>query len=174
MIKQFLIDPMHCVDLGVTTRLLVLWKEGPLPHRLSAWQLGIISNFHEAIWHNIPADFNRKPRGLDELKHWKAFRTFLLYIRPVILKYVLDKEKNIHLLSLSIGMCIFYSKNLMEHCSCADELLTYFFEKGSSLYSRVFFSCNVHLADVANYNGSLDYCSAYKFENNMSRIESLV
>lgn len=180
MIKQFPIDPMHCVDLGVTKRLLVLWKEGPLPHRLSAGQLCIISNFHQAIRQNIPADFNRKPRGLDELKHWKAteFRTFLLYTGPVILKYVLDKEKYIHFLSLSIGICILYSENLMEHRSYADELLTYFVEKSISLYSRGFMSYNVHcllhLTDVANHNGSLDYCSAYKFENNMSRIKRFV
>lgn len=171
---------MHCVDLGVTKRLLVLWKEGPLPHRLSAGQLCIISNFHQAIRQNIPADFNRKPRGFDELKHWKAteFRTFLLYTGPVILKYVLDKEKYIHFLSLSIGICILYSENLMEHRSYADELLTYFVEKGTSLYSRGFMSYNVHcllhLTDVANHNGSLDYCSAYKFENNMSRIKRFV
>lgn len=180
MIRQFPIDPMHCVDLGVTKRMLMLWKEGPLAHRLSAGHLSTITYFHQAVRHHIPPEFNRKPRGLDELKHWKAteFRTFLLYTGPVILKYVLDKEKYIHFLSLSIGMRILYSENLMEHRDYADELLTYFVEKGSSLYSMSFISYNVHcllhLTDVANYNRSLHYCSAYKFENNMGQIKRFI
>ncbi|RXN19315.1 transposase domain-containing protein [Labeo rohita] len=132
MIRQFPVDPMHCVDLGVTKRMLMLWKEGPLAHRLSAVHLSIMTYFHQAVRQHIPPEFSRKPRGLDELKHWKAteFRTFLLYTGPVILKYVLDKEKYIHFLSLSIGMRILYSENLMEHRDYADELLTYFGEKG--------------------------------------------
>ncbi len=36
MINQFPIDPMHCVDLGVTKKLMLQWKEGILNYRLSA------------------------------------------------------------------------------------------------------------------------------------------
>ncbi|ROL43189.1 hypothetical protein DPX16_18592 [Anabarilius grahami] len=75
-------------------------------------------------------------------------------------------------------MRILYSENLMEHRDYADELLTYFVEKGSSLYSMSFISYNVHcllhLTDVANYNRSLHYCSAYKFENNMGQIKRFI
>ncbi|XP_048033660.1 uncharacterized protein LOC125259781 [Megalobrama amblycephala] len=64
MIRQFPIDPMHCVDLGVTKRMLMLWKEGPLAHRLSAGHLSTITYFHQAVRHHIPPEFNRKRLGL--------------------------------------------------------------------------------------------------------------
>ena len=77
MIQQFPIDPMHCIDLGATKRLLLLWKEGLIPYRLSQRQIAIINNFNESIRRFFPSVFNRKPRKLDALKLWKAteFRT---------------------------------------------------------------------------------------------------
>ena len=180
MVMQFPIDPMHCIDLGVSKRLLVLWKEGPLPHRLSAGKIKIISDFHQAIRHYIPADFNRKPRGLDELKMWKAtgFSTFLLYTGPVILKYVLGHEEYIHFLSLSVGICIISNDKLPHLKPYAEELLSYFVNKSCNLYSRKFVSYNVHcllhLTACAAYNGTLNECSAYKFENYMTRIKRCI
>ena len=180
MVKQFPIDPMHCVDLGVTKRLLVLWREGPLPHRLSAGKISIISQFHQAIRQYIPLDFNRKPRGLDELRMWKAteFRLFLMYTGPIIMKNVLDEKKYEHFLSLSIGICILFNENLSDHRRYGAELLKYFVEQAVTLYSRNFISYNVHcllhLLDTATYNKTLNDCSAYKFENNMTQLKRCV
>jgi len=72
MIKQFPLDVMHCVDLGVTKRLLLMWKEGPKLFRLTASQQNRISDMNESIRNYFPSSFNRKPRRLDELKMWKA------------------------------------------------------------------------------------------------------
>ena len=97
MIKQFPIDAMHCIDLGVTKRLILLWKEGTLVHRLSSGKIKLLGDYHCSLKPFLPSEFNRKPRSLEELKPWKAteFRTFLMYSGPVILKGILTKEKSI-------------------------------------------------------------------------------
>ena len=181
MIKQFPVDPMHCVDLGVTKRLLILWKEGPLPHRLSAGVLGIISSYLECLRPFIPAVFNRKPRRLDDLKFWKAteFRTFLMYTGPVVLKFVLSREQYENFNDLSVAIRILYNETLVNmHHSFANELLQCFVEKAQEMYSEKFVSYNVHcllhIADHALHFKCLENCSAYKFENNMSTIKQLV
>lgn len=181
MIKQFPIDPMHCVDLGVTKRIMLLWKEGLRQYRLSQRQISIISDFNEAISSYFPSAFQRKPRRLDELKMWKAteFRMFLLYIGPVILKWVLEKDEYELFLCLSISVSILLNESLMEeHCAYADELLNYFVQKAKVRYSERFCAYNVHsllhLADCAKIGGSLMECAAYKFENNMSAIKRSV
>ncbi len=182
MIWQFPLDPMHCVDLGVTKRLLVkVWKEGSRSSRLSQGQLARISNFNVAISSFFPTQFNRKPRALDEVKLWKAteFRTFLLYVGPVVLKTILDKSEYELFLSLSIGVAILYNRSLMDqHSAYANDLLNYFVSNANSRYGENFCSYNVHcllhLVDVANKAGTLLNCTAYKFENNMGTMKRSV
>ena len=115
MIFDFPLDPMHCVDLGVTKRLMITWKLGPLPIRLSANHISLIGSSLVALKRFIPNVFNRKPRSLEELKLWKAseFRTFLLYTGPIVLKAVLNPEQYLHFMSLSVAMRILYSKELI-------------------------------------------------------------
>ena len=43
-ISQFPLDYMHLICLGVMKRLLLCWKEGSRPHKLSAGQITLISN----------------------------------------------------------------------------------------------------------------------------------
>ena len=181
MIRQFPIDPMHCIDLGVIKRLLILWKEGPIPLRLSAGQIALISSYNHSLREFIPCDFNRKPRSLAELKMWKAteFRLFLLYIGPIVLKYVLPKEKYVHFLCLSVAVRILYCKKyLSSRKSYAHELLKSFVDGAKILYTEKFVTYNVHclthMADIAEMYGSLQNCTAYPFENNMSKIKRII
>lgn len=182
MIKQFPIDPMHCVDLGVTKRLLLLWKEGLLPYRLSQKQISQISEFNIAFSTYLPSSvFNRKPRKMDELRLWKAteFRTFLLYVGPVVLKWILPPDEYVLFLSLSVAMRILYNEVLLQsHCQYADELLNYFVSNACARYSKRFSAYNVHcllhLSQVAQNCGSLINCTAYKYENNMNTIKRSV
>lgn len=181
MVKDFPIDPMHCIDLGVTKKLIMQWKEGPLEHRLSAGQLNVISNYNCALRQFMPSNFNRKPRGLQEIKMWKAteFRTFLMYTGPVILKYNLSHEMYKHFMSLSIAVCFLYSEKLVsKHKAYAHSLLEYFVEEAKKKYGERFISYNVHcllhLAEFAEQYECLQTFSAYKFENNMSSIKKSV
>ncbi|XP_066930026.1 uncharacterized protein [Clytia hemisphaerica] len=43
-ISKFALDYMHLICLGVLKRLVLCWKEGSRPHKLSAGQLALISN----------------------------------------------------------------------------------------------------------------------------------
>ena len=67
---------MHLICLGVMKRMLLFLKEGPRICRISAAQ--------------ISSDFARQPRGLHEVKRWKAteFRQFVFYTGMIALKNV--------------------------------------------------------------------------------------
>jgi len=96
------LDYMHLICLGVVKKLLFIWKTGPLKNRLSAFQIQRISNRLINLKGTTPKEFMRKPRGIDELKFWKAteFRQFLLYTGPVVLKSLLPENMYIHFLML--------------------------------------------------------------------------
>lgn len=88
MVTSFPIDYIHAVCLGVMRKLLNTWVSGRVQPR---FQCRVINELSQKILFSkefIPVEFNRKPRNLNELARWKAkeFRTFLLYIGPVILK----------------------------------------------------------------------------------------
>ena len=147
MIKQFPLDVMHSVDLGVTKRLLLLWREGPKQFRLTIAQQKRISDMHEAIQNHFPPSFNRKPRRLDELKMWKAteFRTFLLYVGPVVLKEVIDDTVYRLFLSLTVAISILSNPRLVQQYSgYADQLTQYFVSGVIQKYEEKFCSYNVH------------------------------
>ena len=181
MILNFPIDPMHCVDLGVTRRLLLLWKEGPVPLKLSAGQIAIISGYNQALAQFIPREFNRKPRRLDDLRMWKAteYHLFLKYIGPLVLKYVLPTEKYVHFLCLHVAIRILYStKYVSTMKKHAHALLKTFVDGMKTLYTERCITYNVHclqhMAQIAEVYGSLDQCTAYPFENNMAKIKRIV
>ena len=71
-VTQFPPDYMHLVCLGVMKRLLLFWKEGPRQYRLSAAQLAVVSEKLKEYKGKMPSQFARQPRGLDEVKSWKA------------------------------------------------------------------------------------------------------
>ena len=140
MVKQFPVDPMHCVDLGVTKKLMLLWKEGPRQTRLSAGQLNILSVNLCSIKPFMPPEFNRKPRGLQELKLWKAteFRTFLMYTGPVVLKNILPSEMYKNFMCLSVAICILYNSSLVDkHVSFANDLLKHFIHQARYIYMAI-------------------------------------
>lgn len=147
MIQTFPIDPMHAIDLGVVKRLLLLWKEGPRETRLSAGQMSVISAYLHSVRPFMPPFFNRKPRGLDEVKMWKAteFQTFLMYIGPIVLKGILPTKMYTHFMCLSVSVCILYNSKLVElHQDYAHRLLLHFIEESKLLYGKRFVSYNVH------------------------------
>ena len=69
-IKQFPLDYMHLVCLGVTKRILLFMKEGPFQSaaRLSQNQVKDVSFKLERLTGTLPSEFARQPRSLEELK----------------------------------------------------------------------------------------------------------
>ena len=146
MAEAFPIDPMHSVDLGVTKRLLLLWKEGPLGTRLSNGQKLLLSSQLKALAPFMPSIFNRKPRGLEELKMWKAteFRTFLLYLGPLLLQPILSAELYNNFMCLSVAYNILHRSSTLGHARYAAELLQNFVQNSQILYGDYFMTYNTH------------------------------
>jgi hypothetical protein len=182
MIKQFPIDYMHQVCLGVTKKLILMWMRGKRRNtKLSAGQVEQISLNMLSLKRFIPQEFARKPRSLSEVDRWKAteFRQFLLYTGQFALKDILPDPLYQHFMCLSVSINILVSENLSErHKDYAGQLLKYFVEQCKDLYGDEFLVYNVHSLihlkdDVEEYQ-SLDNCAAWVFENYMQQLKKKV
>lgn len=179
-VTDVVLDYMHLCCLGVMRKLLQSWCKGPLtPYKLSSGLVLKLSSRLIEMRNFIPSEFNRKSRSLDELDTWKAteFRTFLLYLGPLVLIDVLDQAKYNNFLKFSIAVRILLSNNRSWY-AYAEQLLSQFFEEIGKLYSEKFWVYNVHsllhLVDDAKRFGSLDGVSAFKFENYMQTLKRMV
>ena len=183
-IKQFPLDYMHLVCLGVTKRLLLTWKIGPRHLKLSPTQLKRISDQLEALKGKMPSEFARQPRGLEQLKRWKAteYRQFLLYTGIVVLKEVLTPEAYKHFICFSLSIGVMLEENCdvrNEFLGYAKDLLSYFVSSCSQFYGNIFTVYNVHSLihlweDSHNFNTSLDNLSSFPFENYLQVVKKFV
>ena len=89
---------MYLVCLGVTKRLLLLLKEGLRCCRISPSQINQVSERLECYKRQFLSEMTRQPRGLSEIKRWKAteFRKFLLYSGIVVLKGIVTDQFYYH------------------------------------------------------------------------------
>lgn len=113
VVSDFSLDYMHLVCLGVVRKLILMWIKGPVSSRYPSWKIKEISMQLENIKVNIPCEFARKTRKLDEVNRWKAteFRLFLLYVGTIVTKNVLTIEHWKHLFGLNIAMILLLSPN---------------------------------------------------------------
>lgn len=93
-------------------KLLLTWTAGKKPFKLARRDLNLISTRLLTVKNFISTDFNRKCRSLTDLKHWKAteFRMFVLYVGPVVLWKILDKDRYQHFLLLHAAIYILVSE----------------------------------------------------------------
>lgn len=181
IINIFSLDYMHLICLGVTKKLINLWLKGPLKTRLNSAKSKLLSNNLIYLKNVIPIDFHRKPRGVDELPRWKAteFRTFLLYLGPVVLKNIINEKCYLNFMCLHVSIFILLKSNISNSLvKFSKNLLHYFISNFISIYGREWVSHNVHalqhLNDDYSRFGSLDNCSAFPFENHMKVLKKYV
>lgn len=181
MVTQFPLDYMHLVCLGVMKALLTTWLDRRKIPTLSAETVHKLSDalITSARW--IPKEFNRKPRGLQELHRWKAteFRTFLLYLGPILLQPILPKKYIIHFNVLSCAMRILCDpRDCYVNNNYAKELLVYFVQQFKILYEEQYVTSNVHnsihLNEAVKTFGPLDGFSAFDFESYMQTLKHLL
>ena len=182
-VTGFVLDYMHLVLLGVVKRCLKFLISGPLQYRLSSFQVKAVSSRLEGAMGNLPSEFVRQPRGLNEFARYKAteFRTFLLYTGLFALKDIVKKDVYEHFLCLSVAVRILLQARDMKSdmISYAKSLLKYYVSSAPSIYGKTFTSYNVHslihLADdVVNHNVDLNEISAFPFENYMQVLKKFV
>lgn len=174
MIKQFPVDYMHAVLLGVTRKLIAVWM-GRKKFRKSVLSFSQWANVSEHIvsfekyW---PSDFNRKPRSLADLDRWKAteLRHFLLYYGIIITKLYLPKAEYENFCLLFVGITVLIREDLCSRLvDYAKEVLQIWANSTKQVYGKAImtsnFHCLTHLADNAKDFGVLDNFSAFPYEN---------
>ena len=176
-INQFPLDYMHSILLGVLKRMLTFLIKGPKICRLSSHHISKISERLNNLNGNMPSEFNRQPRGLDELCYWKSteYRQFLLYHGPVVLKGIVPDNVYQHFLALHISMSILLKEGIessIQYITYAKELLTWFVSNSVIVFGESFCVYNVHCLlhiadDVTYFSSSLNEICAFKFENFM-------
>ena len=179
MHSQFPRDPMHLVYLGATRRILLYWLKGSNKNvKLTAHQISAISNALQNFTNCLPREFVRKCRTLSHLDRWKAteFRTFLLYLSPVILKDILDEKVYHHYLLFCIGIRILSSFSI--EIGIAEKFIFEFVDFAPKLYGQQFSVYNIHslihLADDCKIHGPLENFSAFDFENELQKIKKCI
>lgn len=147
LIKDFPLDAMHLIYLGVVRKLIDMWCYCKPPSKLSARQIENISISLVALKHNITCNFNKKPRTLHKYKRWKAteLRQILLYTAPLSLKAVLSEDMYLNFIYLHVAVTILSnSKLLCNYIDYAEQLLKYFVETFITLYGKHNVFHNVH------------------------------
>ena len=105
IICDFPLDYLHQVCLSAMKKLLLTWNRGPRAMcRISATQNEQVSANLINICKDIPREFTRKPRGLDEVEQWKRteFRQFLLYTGTFVVKGILPQHNYDYFMALSV------------------------------------------------------------------------
>lgn len=179
MISQIPIDYMHLCCLGVMKKLLLLWKEGPLPHKVRPKICKKISKRLDMLKSFIPSEFVRKTRSLDIIRNWKAteFRTFMLYVGPVVLHDLIDKPRFEHFILFHSAMYVLVSQAAYKSdwISCASNMINKFTRDFAQLYSKDCMIYNVHMLNHlyldSVVHGPLDRISAFPFENHMQQLK---
>lgn len=148
--------------------------------KLSGRQIEELSNRLIACNLTRPSEFHRKIRNLKSLKFWKGteYRTFLLYIGPVLLKDFLSKDVYEHFLILFCAVVILSCNYFSKYIPLADQLLKDYIVHYIRIYGIDSISSNVHnlchvVKDVQMF-GSLSDISAYPFEIFLGKIKNLI
>ena len=183
MVGDFPRDYMHLLCLGITRKLLYLWKYGPMNIRLSPTQLTMISQRLEVFFNEMSTNFARRPRSLKFIKQWKATecRQFLMYTDPVVLKDIVNTEMYENFITLHIAARLLTDSetvSIASNVDLAEDLLKSFVESFTAIYGERYTSHNVHnllhvCTDVRKF-GKLDNYSAFSFESFIYFIKKLL
>jgi len=183
LVTQFPLDVMHLVYLGVMRRLIMCWLRGLIETncRLPGQSVRMISDRLLGVQRYMCCEFVRRPRALSEIDRWKAteFRTFLLYLGPIVLKGILSKQHYKHFMLLHVAMyCLTSSRLCSSHIDYAQMLLSKFVQEAPELYGPEFVVYNVHslihICDDARLYGHLNTVNAFVYESHLKQVKKCV
>jgi len=178
-ISQVRLDPTNLIDIGIFKRFLeFIFTRASVQNRSSS--ATIFAEFLEVFYKFIPCEFTRK-KLFKRFGKWKSkeYRLLLLYLCPVILKFLLREEVYKLYLLLYVAILIMNSDVLIEdHLSDANRFLIGFVKESANIFGREFVVYNVHSAlhlasDVARF-GKLKNFWAYPFEDCLGGLKKLV
>lgn len=127
-----------------------------------------------------PTEIHRTIRRLNYIKLWKGseYRTFLLYLGPVILKKFVDQDIYQHFLILMCAVRIVSSFKYKKYMNVAEILFKDYIRCYINLYGRGSITSNVHnlchiVNDVKKF-GPLPIISTYPFENILGHMKHML
>ena len=116
MVSQFVLDPLHLLDLGVTKRFFryILFK-GKTGVRLSAAKVDKLPERLEIMANCLPSEFSRKARSFKFFRKFKAkeLRMLLLYIGPLLLRRILPENLYKTFMLLHVAAVILRNEELL-------------------------------------------------------------
>uniref|UniRef100_A0A1B0CQG4 Transposase domain-containing protein n=2 Tax=Lutzomyia longipalpis TaxID=7200 RepID=A0A1B0CQG4_LUTLO len=183
MVSDFVLDPMHIIDLGVVRRILkYIFRNECSGFKLTDERMEVISSFYTALKPFIPSDFVRKPRSFtQELTHFKAteYRLFGCYTGLLVFRKYLPWDYYVHFLHLYTAIRLLSAENPPQgHISVAEKLLQTFVDQYHQFYGANSVHFNVHallhISDCVRLFGNFSCFSAFKFENALQHIKKLI
>lgn len=175
MISMFVPDSMHSVYLGVTKRFIKYW----IKSLFRPSQLNSVSEFIVNHGKELPCEFKRRMRNLEDIDYWKAkeLRCFLLYVFP-LLKNFFPSDIFKHFMLLSFSIYVLSLQNPQPYVEVAEYCLNQFVLKCSSVYNEGLLVYNVHillhLTTFVKSHGPLDTWSCFRFENYLYQLKRRV
>lgn len=170
-VRGFVVDNLHCVDLGVSRQLGHLWFDSS--NHQQAWYLGRHIPEIDARLQGImpPHEITRIPRSVTQRAFWKGseWHWWLLLYCPIILHGLLPSRYFRHILLLVHGVFLL-TKSSISHSEInrAQASLCKFVKDFQLLYGEAHMSYNVHqlnhLTQTVIDWGPLSAYSTYVFE----------
>ena len=171
LVSGFVVDNLHCVDLGVARQLGHLWFDTP-NHR-QPWYIGnkipVIDDRLNLV--HPPSEVTRIQRSLNQRAFWKGseWHWWLLLYAPVVLRGILSQPFYGHLLLLVEAVFLLTNFSISyEDINEADACLSEYVCQFEVLYGKQHMSYNVHqllhMTKTVTDWGPLSCYSAYIFE----------
>lgn len=120
MIDDFIIaDELHLLHLGLMKKCILMWKDGRNNYALR-WTDTEVTKLNEmikSINNDMPIEIHRSIRNINYFKFWKGteYRTFLLYIGPVVSKHVLNEAEYNHFMKLFCAVTLCSTDKYLNH-----------------------------------------------------------
>ena len=158
LVDSFVVDNLHCIDLGVARNLGHLWFDS-MNHQ-QAWYIGnkidLVDKRLDAI--QPPSEISRQPRSIRQKSYWKGseWHWWLLLYCPVVLSTILPVAFYKHLLLLVEAVFLLSGSTISLH------------DLNNLLYNFNNMNYNVHqllhLTKTVTDWGPLCCYSSYTFE----------
>ena len=191
MVRDFTLDYMHLVLLGVVRKLVCMWfpsfsnnKKHDFRHEHVIGKLTskAVNRRAEKCGRFWPIEFQRRPRTFKDVNYFKAteFRNIVCYTYPFIFfNSFRSEEVYKHFLLLVVAMRLLLSVDLAPGLVIySRRLLVKFVKDARKYYGSSFYVNNshalIHLADDYERFGQLDRVCSFPFESYMYKLKRFV
>lgn len=175
-VSQFIIDPLHLVDIGVSKKISVA-----IINTLMNLDLVEMNDRFLSFRPYVPSELERQPRTLKQLKKFKGneFKQMMNYTLPVLFKDYIDPQMYKAVLQLHVGIRLLQdSQNYLQNLDGAQALLDLFVREYPDVFGIENFTynthCLIHLPQVVERYGPLYSFSAYRHENHLRILNRLL